>query len=311
MAVSVSCKETRSQEHEEIQPFGAFPPKAWHKSVIAITRQMPLTWVGRRVALWLRKPILLSLKKSPIDLEVLGFKMRLLPHDNVSEKRVLAMPQFFDHTELKLIEKRMKPGFQLVDVGANAGLYSLFVAARAGEDARILAVEAQSEMQHRLAENIALNGFSTIYQANCAVANRTGEIIFKMGNGNRGEAGIVRDEDSYVSATSQRPSSSVSLNDNHQTKQVVTIPCFPLLQLMDEAGISQPDAMKIDIEGAEDIVLGHFLRTAPRHRWPKLLFMERNQEQWREDLLALCLSKGYALYGDGGRMNMILELNDA
>ena len=169
-----------------IKPFGSYPPKAWHRGILAVTRAMPVNGFGRRVALWLRKPVLLSLKKSPVDLPVLGFKMRLVPHDNVSEKRVMAMPQFFDSAELAWIARRMKSDFQMVDIGANAGLYSLFVAARAGQGARILAIEAQPEMQRRLAENIALNGFTTIVQANCAVADYDGEIAVSLGQTNRG-----------------------------------------------------------------------------------------------------------------------------
>jgi hypothetical protein len=78
---------------------------------------------------------------------------------------------------------------------------------------------------------------------------------------------------------------------------------------MDEARIDQPDAMKIDIEGAEDMVLGYFLETAPHSRWPKLLFMERNSAKWKTDILSLAIAQGYRELSPG-RMNVILELNE-
>ncbi len=264
--------------------FGTYAPAVWQRGIIALTRQLPENWWGRRLALWLRKPVLLSLGDRPVDLAVLGFRMRLVPHDNVSEKRVLATPQFFDSAELALLQTRLHPAFRMVDIGANAGLYSLFVAARTGPDARILAIEAQPEMQQRLARNIALNGFMTIHQANCAVADREGTITFHLSADNRGQASLIPEK----------------------TGAALTVPCWPLLALMDAAGIVTPDALKIDIEGAEDLVLGHFLRTAPPDRWPHLIFMERNTDRWREDLLALCHASGYRELAPG-RMNMILE----
>jgi FkbM family methyltransferase len=207
--------------------------------------------------------------------------MRLVPHDNVSEKRMLAMPQFFDSAELALLEKRICSGFQLVDIGANAGIYSLFAAARG---AKVLAIEAQPEMQQRLETNIGLNNFSSIHLAKCAVADREGEIEFHLSADNRGQASLTR-----------------------TGGEALKVPCRPLLALMDEAGITQPDALKIDIEGAEDVVLGHFFRMAPRQRWPKLLFMERNTTSWREDIQATCRSLGYRDLAPG-KMNVIMEL---
>lgn len=268
----------------ESSAFGAYAPALWQRGIIALTRRLPENWWGRRLALWLRKPVLMALDKRPVDLCLLGFRMRLVPHDNVCEKRVLTTPQFFDSAELSLLQTRIHPAFRMVDIGANAGLYSLFVAARTGPDARILAIEAQPEMQRRLALNIALNGFTTIRQANCAVADREGTITFHLSDDNRGQASL----------TPETPGSCT-----------LTVPCRSLLALMDEAGIVRPDALKIDIEGAEDIVLGHFLRMAPPDRWPRLLFMERNTTRWREDLLALCLAAGYQELTPG-RMNMIL-----
>src|SRR3712207_8816448 len=47
--------------------------------------------------------------------------------------------------------------FRSIDVGANIGAYSLFVAARTGSSARILAVEPQPHVYDRLVRNIRLN----------------------------------------------------------------------------------------------------------------------------------------------------------
>ena len=45
--------------------------------------------------------------------------------------------------------------------------------------------------------------------------------------------------------------------------ETVSVPCRPLLAILDEAGITTIDALKIDVEGAEDLALVPFLRDAP------------------------------------------------
>lgn len=264
-------------------PFGTFAPQPWQTSLMAITQKLPETWLGRRFALWLRKPVLIKLGRQPADVERLGYKLRLVPHDNVSEKRVLFTPQFFDSEELKLLRQRIRPGFRFIDVGANAGLYALFVATRAGAEANIIAVEPQPAMLERLNTNIALNSFTTIHVAPIALADRDGNIKLHLSADNRGQASLVG------------------------SGEEVDVPCRTLLSLMDTRGMQQADAMKIDIEGAEDMVLVPFFKTAPRERWPRLIFMERNDGKWKTDLPTLLTGLGYRELTPG-RMNLILEL---
>lgn len=267
-----------------LAPFGTYALAPWQQAIIARTRRLSANWLGRRLALWLRKPVLQVIGEAPVDCELLGFRMRLFPHDNVSEKRVLFTPQFFDADELHLLEQRLTPGFKLLDIGANAGIYSLFVAARTGPAASIIAIEPQPEMLIRLRTNIALNGFSTIRVMPLALSDRNGTIDLHLSADNRGQASVTAEGGA-----------------------VVTVATKTLLGLMDEVAMPQADAMKIDIEGAEALVLGAFFATAPRSRWPKLVFIERNQAKWQTDIVMHMLQIGYAELTPG-RMNTILEL---
>ena len=49
--------------------------------VDAVTRALPETWLGRRVALSLRQFVIRALRGRPVDIEVLGARMRLYPYD--------------------------------------------------------------------------------------------------------------------------------------------------------------------------------------------------------------------------------------
>ena len=102
--------------------------------------------------------------------------MRLYPADNVSEKRMLFTPQYFDPQELAYLAQRITADFVFVDVGANVGGYSLFVAARAGAAARILAIEPQPEVHERLVYNVRQNDFATVKTLECAAADCDGEV---------------------------------------------------------------------------------------------------------------------------------------
>ncbi len=77
--------------------------------------------------------------------------------------------------------------------------------------------------------------------------------------------------------------------------------------MLDEAGLERVDALKIDIEGAEDTVLAAFFASAPRSRWPRLVLMEMSGDRWKTDCVALCQGHGYRV-ARRTRMNVVLEL---
>ncbi len=53
----------------------------------------------------------------------------------------------------------------------------------------------------------------------------------------------------------------------------------PLLGLLRERAIERTDAMKIDVEGAEDTVLAPFFRDAPRTLWPAAILIEDSRRR--------------------------------
>lgn len=260
---------------------------SWQQSVVNVTRAMPANGFGRRAALWIRKPVMLSLNGDEVETEVLGLKLRLQPGDNLSEKKVLFMPQFFDPEERVVMAQvaAQKPNFNFFDLGANAGLYSLIAARLTDDRAQVLAVEPQTEMVRRLRANIALNNFHNIQIIEAAASDVPGPVELVMNAANRGEASLRAGEGVRV-----------------------TVQGRTMVQLMDEAGmVTQPDILKIDIEGMEDRILGQHFRDAPESRWPRIMFLERSAGRWKEDCIAMCLARGYKQIG-GSKMNVILSL---
>ncbi|MCO5092253.1 FkbM family methyltransferase [Bosea sp. (in: a-proteobacteria)] len=278
------------QNPAEERPFGAFAPKAWLAGIIARTRAASDSFLGRKLAYALRRLGLRLLGGAPVDIEALGAKMRLYPSGNVCEKRVLFTPQYFDAVERELLAGRLREGFTFIDVGANIGAYSLFVAARAGRGARILAVEPQPEIFSRLAFNIAQNPFGTVKAVACALADKPGELTLFIDPTNRGESSVR------------------ILNSSAGTS--VRVPAMTLLSLVEGEGYERIDAIKLDVEGAEDLILEPFLRDAPPSLWPSFIVIEDSRQRWQSDLAGLLERSGYRLLAQT-RLNLVFERKPA
>ncbi|MGX5733986.1 FkbM family methyltransferase [Bosea thiooxidans] len=274
------------QSQAEERPFGTFAPKAYLARIIGWTRAASDSFLGRKLAYALRRLGLRSLDGAPVDIEALGARMRLYPDGNVCEKRVLFTPQYFDAAEREMLAARLREGFTFIDVGANIGAYSLFVAARAGRGARILAVEPQPEIFARLAFNIAQNPFGTVKAVACALADKPGELTLFIDTVNRGE-------------------SSVRIL-NSSTAKAVKVPAMTLLALVQGEGYDRIDAIKLDVEGAEDIILEPFLRDAPAALWPGFIIIEDSRQRWQSDLVGLLGRNGYKLVAQT-RLNLVFE----
>jgi FkbM family methyltransferase len=275
-------------------PYGAQAPDRLVRAVLALTRRLPANWLGFRVSTPFRRIAIDWLAEKPVDATVWGARARLYPSRNSCEKNALFTPQVFDQLERRVlaqaIRKAVKQGrtFCFIDIGANVGLYSLFVAQRGGARARILAIEAQPDIAERLRFNAGLNPGADIVIQPLAVADREGEVELMLDE--RDRAG------SYVRKGYGRSDGS----------EVIKVCCRPLLALVEEAGFDHIDALKIDIEGAEDLALAPFLRDAPPELLPRLVLIE-DRPDWGIDLYGLLTERGYVRQ-DRSRHNIILTL---
>ncbi len=274
------------EQSENAKPYGAYEPRGLIRRALHWTRHLPDTWLGLRASYFLRALVIPRLKGAPLDVDMLGVKMRLFPLNNMCEKRMLFAPQSFDTVELNLLQERITEDFRFIDIGANVGAYALFAAARSGGAARILAIEPQPEIFDRLIYNIAQNPFHTVKAIACAVADKAGELTLFLDPVNRGE-------------------SSLKIIGSSQT-DAIRVPALPLMTLIARENLTRIDAMKIDAEGSEDLILGPFFRDAEESLYPGLLIIEDSHTLWQFDIPALLIEKGYRLLVRT-RLNLIYE----
>lgn len=266
-------------------PFGTYALKKREAQLLRWAQDMPVGWFGRRAALVLRKTVLSS-GPATVDATVDGLKMRLYMKDNVSERKFLFMPQFFDSFERGLLKKELQAGCTFVDIGANAGIYTLTAAAIVGASGHVLSVEPNPAVLDRLKFNMSLNGFEHCVQVEqSCVSDAEGTVELTLDDTNLGGSSIVAERSS----------------------RKISVSAYPLATILAKHNLARIDALKIDIEGAEDQALIPFFAAAPKTLFPRILILENSSRQWKQDLPAALQNAGYALLRET-RMNFVYRL---
>jgi FkbM family methyltransferase len=244
------------------RPWGAYAPKSWQRALLRACHTLPGNWpAAHRLVFALRKPIKYG-AGLPLDVVIWGHRLRLLPRGNMSEIKLLFAPQFFDRAELALLAEQLPAGGTFIDIGANVGVFSFWAARCVGPGGRILAVEPDPEMRRRLEFNLHTNACSQVEVCPLALSDRQGEGELLVNPAQRGENTLAHAE--AAAAGGERV--------------VQRVPLDTLVHLLASRGVTSIDALKIDIEGYEPVVLGHFFVHAPRELWPRLAITEYKRE---------------------------------
>ena len=276
--------------------FGNHAPGHLDRAVIALTSQMPDNWIGLRLAILLRRIATMRLEYPAGALDVVrwGMRLRLHPRDNGCEKNLLFTPQMYEASELAVLSddiagaKGQGRSFTFLDIGANVGLFSFFVAASAGSDARILAIEPEAGNFARLLFNIQSNPGVPIRPIPIALGDEAGELMVERPGRDRG-------------GTRTRKMSDAESGTANQRVEVRT-----LHQLVQDENIDRIDAIKIDVEGSEDKVLMPFFRDAPPSLWPHLLLIEDAGDAWATNIFSFLATIGYAINARS-KLNVMLR----
>jgi FkbM family methyltransferase len=188
-----------------------------------VYRREPLR-VWSRVARWewVRK------RGSPIILGLDDMRIKARPHDGIG--RLLCYfgreaDEMFD-----FMDKFLKPGMVVVDVGANIGTLTVYAARIVGSLGMVFACEADPNTVALLHENIALNGLNnvTVYQS--CVCDQSGTMEFNV-NVDSAKSSIVQTGISKLLVRADR-----------------------LVDLVTPSN-TVIDLLKIDVEGADHLVL--------------------------------------------------------
>jgi FkbM family methyltransferase len=89
--------------------------------------------------------------------------------------------------EAELLKKLVTPGMQILEVGANIGLYTLLLSRLTGETGRIFAFEPEPNLFSTLCENCAANNAGNVTPFQCAAGEANGRAPFQRATFNSGD----------------------------------------------------------------------------------------------------------------------------
>lgn len=144
----------------------------------------------------------------------------------------------YESYEAALFRKILRPGMVVVDIGANIGYYSVIAAAHIGEKGRLYSFEPEPVSRSFLEKNVRENGFKNVQVSELAVSDREGTAKLHISEKNKGNHSIM-------------PLRTRAKQFSHFTE----VPTVRLDSFLKNNGIGSVDLIKIDVEGAEWLVL--------------------------------------------------------
>ena len=251
-------------------PFGAFAPTAAQAALIRLAQRSGLKrgafrpWMSRLVNL---------LRAGPIDMQYQGASFRFYHRASATERGALFNPDY-NLEELTFLRAQTPHGGVFVDVGANVGTYALVLAQRVGKNGTVIAIEPHPMALARLAFNRAASDLPQVRVIAAAAGPSDGELLIETDGDNLGASHIVTGK---------------------ALANAIRVESLTLQRILDDAGVTKMDTLKIDVEGFEDRVLTGFFARAPQTLWPRAVVIEHlSRKEWQQDCIVDMVSRGYS-----------------
>jgi FkbM family methyltransferase len=174
----------------------------------------------------------------------------------------------YERAEQKLVAKTVRPGTVFFDVGANVGFYTLLASLLVGDNGRVFAFEPLPKNIDYLEKHLALNGAKNVTLLKAAVSDHSGQARFYETSCRA---------TGQISGAGSLPVELVSLDD-----------------LFLNGALPLPDYLKIDVEGAEFLVLSGAQHLLDLGR--PTIFLSTHGAEVHAQCLSLLESLGYAFH---------------
>lgn len=208
---------------------------------------------------------------------VRGLRISVRVSSDIEEYRATTYESKEPET-LDWIDRHVKPGDVLYDIGANIGLYSLYAAARG---ATVVAVEPEALNFAELNRNIVANKATSVFPICCAIGARLEAKDLFVRELSEGAACHALGE-----PLDQR---GRSFQAAHRQGVIVV----PLDALVDEFQLPAPNHVKIDVDGGEEAVLAGGKATIASTQLRSLLIeIVPGQEAMLQALASLVMETG-------------------
>jgi FkbM family methyltransferase len=161
-----------------------------------------------------------------------SFRIQFDPRDQFIARK-LVLYGGYEEKDIELLCSLVKPGDHVLDIGANIGLYSLYLSRAVGRTGRVIAVEPDPDNLSLLHKNLEANSCENVTVIPCAFGVESGYRELFQREDNRGNL-------SFADLGGTGCSVSISVRRGEEVVAELK---------------SRPTAAKIDVEGAEPLVL--------------------------------------------------------
>jgi FkbM family methyltransferase len=196
----------------------------------------------------------------------------------------------FLEKELFLLRRVVRPGDVCVDVGAAGGAHLLVMAKQAGPRGTVLGFEPRPRSLRMLRALVRASGLADrvrLHQQ--ALADRVGTMALRIP--------VVPTRAHFHGSTEDRATAAAFARLPHRE---IEVPTAPLDEVLAAEGLSRLDVLKLDVEGAELLVLSGATRVLTELR-PIVVLEADDLHQARfdataDDVLATVREHGYRIY---------------
>jgi FkbM family methyltransferase len=166
-----------------------------------------------------------------------GVTLAVQPSLNSIVTSVLLGEGDWFESEMEFWRNWLKPGMNVIDVGANAGVYTFSAATRVGAKGKVIAIEPFPACVSYLEETCRINQFDWVRVYGAAASDRTGSVRLSIqGSSELNE--VIADD-----------ANTLPLG------QYVEVPCLTLDSLIEQEQLKAVHFIKLDAEGHEINVL--------------------------------------------------------
>jgi FkbM family methyltransferase len=159
---------------------------------------------------------------------------------------------------LRLLERLLPSGGYFVDVGANIGLHSLIAASRVGPAGRVDAIEPEPFSRRRVEGHLRLNRLENVTVFPYALSEGRGTAVLHLSPPENAAKSSLRLANVTMGLSSRSPG-SVEVETRTLDEHV-------------SATSRTPNVLKIDVEGAELLVVSGGRATLSQENSPAILF---------------------------------------
>lgn len=236
---------------------GAVAGAAWYLALGSLNRALGRRFMRKRIydyRMWL-------------DLEDRGISRTLL----------LFGERELDHK--LMLERVLKPGMTVLDIGANIGYYALMERRLIGDTGRIITVEPSPSNVRLLQRNLELNGVTDATVIEAAVSNESGSRAFNMSH--------------MSNLNTFHPTGS---GDIHLSGETIDVATLTVPEIAAQHGA--PDLLRMDVEGHEVEVLDGMIEAVQQGILRPMVIFETHLSRYGDehdmaDVLRRLFALGY------------------